>query len=70
MKWKAIYRCKNCKQEISWGQVLFSGGVCPHCGKIYLGSSIHYTKHSIKIESKPLSTFKIIKRKVRAWLKR
>ena len=32
-RWVAVWRCKECKAQLTYNQKMYSDGVCPFCGE-------------------------------------
>jgi len=33
-KYRPVYRCGSCEGRMTWGAMMGSDGVCPHCGSV------------------------------------
>jgi predicted RNA-binding Zn-ribbon protein involved in translation (DUF1610 family) len=38
-KYKSVYHCKSCDEELTYNEVYYNKGVCPYCGNVS-GSTI------------------------------
>jgi predicted RNA-binding Zn-ribbon protein involved in translation (DUF1610 family) len=39
-KWIKVWICTNCKEELTWNEVMDSHGVCPFCGAMSEGTVV------------------------------
>lgn len=47
-KYVVVYKCRECRTELTWDEKMYSHGVCPYCGTVSGGTVVDTIKTSRK----------------------